>query len=104
MKKIYPFVMLAVGAFFGVAARLLDIYTQNLGNIFSEMSIWILICVWITLKANSMCACFYVLYRHVGGLLYYSGVNPWILLYAVYNWLVSVYPFNPVNGMCNILC
>ena len=43
MKKIYPFVMLAVGAFFGVAARLLDIYTQNLGIIFSEMSIWILI-------------------------------------------------------------
>ena len=56
MKKIYPFVMLAVGAFFGVAARLLDIYTKNLGNIFSEMSIWILICVWITLKANSRAA------------------------------------------------
>lgn len=34
--------MLLIGLCLGVASRLLDIYTQNLGNIFSQMAIWIL--------------------------------------------------------------
>ena len=35
--------MFGVGLIFGVISRLLDIYTQNLGDIFSQMAIWILI-------------------------------------------------------------
>ena len=34
--------MFLIGLCLGVASRLLDIYTQNLGNIFSQMAIWIL--------------------------------------------------------------
>ena len=34
--------MFAIGLLLGVISRLLDIYTENLGNIFSQMSIWIL--------------------------------------------------------------
>lgn len=37
-----PISMFIIGLCLGVASRLLDIYTQNLGNIFSEMAIWIL--------------------------------------------------------------
>ncbi len=37
-----PISMFLIGLCLGVASRLLDIYTQNLGNIFSEMAIWIL--------------------------------------------------------------
>ncbi|WP_409967761.1 DUF6518 family protein [Bengtsoniella intestinalis] len=37
-----PISMLLIGLCLGVASRLLDIYTQNLGNIFSQMAIWIL--------------------------------------------------------------
>jgi len=35
--------MFLCGLFLGTISRLLDIYTQNLGNIFSQMAIWILI-------------------------------------------------------------
>lgn len=37
-----PMLMLLVGAVLGVVSKLLDIYTSNLGNVFSQMSIWIL--------------------------------------------------------------
>ena len=37
-----PISMFLIGLCLGVASRLLDIYTQNLGNIFSQMAIWIL--------------------------------------------------------------
>lgn len=43
MRKILnPLPMFFIGALLGVASKLFDIYTQNLGNMFSEMSIWIL--------------------------------------------------------------
>lgn len=35
--------MFLFGAVLGVVSKLLDIHTQNLGNIFSQMSIWILL-------------------------------------------------------------
>lgn len=38
-----PIVMFTVGLGLGAASRLLDIYTQNLGEIFSQMAIWILL-------------------------------------------------------------
>ena len=38
-----PLSMLAAGLFLGIAARLFDIYFQNLGEIFSQMAIWILL-------------------------------------------------------------
>lgn len=40
---LYPFLMFFFGAALGVVSKLLDIYTSNLGNIFSQMSIWILL-------------------------------------------------------------
>lgn len=38
-----PPVMFVIGLVLGIVSRLLDIYTQNLGEIFSQMAIWILI-------------------------------------------------------------
>ena len=38
-----PILMFLLGAVLGVASKVLDIHTQNLGNIFSQMSIWILL-------------------------------------------------------------
>lgn len=46
MKKhsfISPVWMFLLGAGLGVLSKILDIYTSNLGNIFSQMSIWILL-------------------------------------------------------------
>lgn len=45
--------MFIAGLILGTVSRLLDIYTQNLGNIFSEMAIWILICVLISIYSKS---------------------------------------------------
>lgn len=55
MKKMIlnPVGMFLIGLFLGVISRLLDIYTENLGNIFSQMAIWILFGVLISIYSSS---------------------------------------------------
>ena len=48
-----PITMLLLGLGLGIISRLLDIYTQNLGNIFSQMAIWILFGVWISIYSDT---------------------------------------------------
>lgn len=48
-----PVSMFIIGLFLGVISRLFDIYTENLGNIFSQMSIWILFGVLISIYSNT---------------------------------------------------
>jgi len=44
MKRriVNPLSMLCFGLAIGAAARLLDIFTTNLGEVFSQMAVWIL--------------------------------------------------------------
>lgn len=55
LKKIVlnPIGMFAIGLFLGIISRLLDIYTSNLGNMFSQMAIWILFGVLISVYSSS---------------------------------------------------
>lgn len=54
MKKLLnPFMMFIIGLILGVISRLLDIYTKNLGNIFSELAIWVLIGVLISINSET---------------------------------------------------
>lgn len=55
MKRIVlnPISMFFIGLILGIVSRLLDIYTQNLGNIFSQMAIWILFGVLISIYSSS---------------------------------------------------
>ncbi len=55
MKRIIlnPVSMFISGLLLGVVSRLLDIYTQNLGNIFSQMAIWILIGTLIAIYSDT---------------------------------------------------
>ena len=54
MKKLLnPLCMFILGLILGVISRLLDIYTTNLGNIFSQMAIWILFGVLISIYSSS---------------------------------------------------
>lgn len=55
MKKyvLNPISLFVIGLALGVAARLLDIYTQNLGNMFSQMAIWILFGVLISIYSET---------------------------------------------------
>lgn len=55
MKKyiLNPISMFIIGLVLGVVSRLLDIYTQNLGNVFSQMAIWILFGVLISVYSKT---------------------------------------------------
>ena len=48
-----PIAMFLIGLLLGVVSRLLDIFTDNLGNIFSQMAIWILFGVLISIYSSS---------------------------------------------------
>ena len=48
-----PIGMFLIGLLLGVVSRLLDIFTDNLGNIFSQMAIWILFGVLISIHSSS---------------------------------------------------
>lgn len=52
-KILNPITMLAAGLLLGAGSRLLDIYTQNLGNIFSQMAIWILLGTLISIYSET---------------------------------------------------
>ena len=41
---IYSMGIMACGLITGVGVKLMDIYTAHLGNIFSQMSVWIFLC------------------------------------------------------------
>ena len=55
MKKyiLNPISMFLIGLILGVICRLLDIYTQNLGNILSQMAIWILFGILISIYSKT---------------------------------------------------
>lgn len=55
MRKILlnPFAMFIIGLCAGVLSRLLDIYTQNLGEIFSQMAVWILFGTLISIYSHT---------------------------------------------------
>lgn len=55
LKKVIlnPISMFVIGLVLGIISRLLDIYTSNIGNIFSQMAIWILLGVLISIYSSS---------------------------------------------------
>ena len=48
-----PFSMLCLGLAIGAAARLLDIFTVNLGEVFSQMAVWILMGTLISIYSRT---------------------------------------------------
>ena len=48
-----PFAMFLLGLCAGILARLLDIYTQNLGEILSQMAVWILLGTLISIYSET---------------------------------------------------
>lgn len=71
-----PIGMFASGLLLGIISRLLDIYTQNLGNIFSQMAVWILLGTLISIYSSTKeKAMFNILLFYMGMLLtYYTTV------------------------------
>ena len=84
MKKyiLNPISMFVIGLALGVLSRLLDIHTQNLGNIFSRMTIWILSGVLISIYSSSKKSdgeCVYILHWYVAWMAKEKGIFPKII-------------------------
>ncbi len=80
-----PAPMFAAGLFLGIAARLFDIYCQTLGEIFSQMSIWILLGTLIAIYSPTKKAAMRNIFPFcMGMLLTYYGVA--MLTHGVYGW------------------
>lgn len=76
MKRILkPHIIFIIGLSLGVISRLLDIYTSNLGNVFSQMAIWILMGTLISIYSkNKKQAVINVLALCIGMLITYYSV------------------------------
>ena len=86
MKKILlnPVGMLVSGLLLGVISRLLDIYTTNLGNVFSQLAIWILLGVLISIYSPTQKkAMFHIFLFCIGMLVAYYGTA--VLTNGVYS-------------------
>ena len=86
MKKylLNPVSMAVSGLLLGFVSRLLDIYTQNLANIFSELSVWILLGVLISVFSDTRKAAMMNIFPFCVGMLitYYLTA---VLTKGVYN-------------------
>lgn len=49
---LHTILIAGAGVLLGVIAKLLDIYTSNLGHIFSQMSVWIFLCTVISVLSS----------------------------------------------------
>ena len=67
--------MLLTGLVLGVIARLLDLYTTNLGNIFSQLAVWILLGTVISIYSATPRAAMYNIFPFCLGMLltYYAA-------------------------------
>lgn len=92
LKKnmVISFTLFLLGAILGIVSKILDIYTTNVGNIFSELSIWILFGVIISVysKKSSQASC--SVFSFCIGML--------ITYYATAELTNSVYSMNFIYG------
>ena len=80
-----PLSMLLAGLILGIAARLFDIYFQNLGEIFSQMAIWILLGTLIAIYSPTKRAAMENIFPFCMGMLatYYVAA---VVTHGVYGW------------------
>lgn len=99
---IHTAIITCLGLIVGVVIKLFDIYTTNLGNIFSQVSVWIFLCTLISIYSNTaMRAAVNVFGFCVGMLLtYYITAEMTASVYSltfVYGWAIFAL-FSPLMG------
>lgn len=80
-----PLSMLLAGLILGITARLLDIFCQNLGEIFSQMAIWILMGTLIAIYSPTRKAAMGNIFPFCMGMLVTYYVTA-ALTHGVYGW------------------
>ena len=98
-----PAAMLLAGLLAGAASRLLDLYTTNLGNIFSQLAVWILLGVLISIysstKRAAMCNvfpfCMGMLLTYYGAAVVTDGVysGTYIAAWTIFALFSPVFAF-----------
>lgn len=126
MKKIIcnSLSMFILGLFLGIISRLLDIYTTNLGNMFSELAIWILLGTLISIYSKSkkeamlkvllfclgMLITYYVTAFITSGVYNKTFITGWILfaflspIFAYFTWMTKEQGLFPkIISVCIVL-
>ena len=83
--------LLCVGLAAGVGIKLLDIFTQNLGNVFSQLSVWVFLCPLIAAGSRSPLRAGVYVFLFAAGMLvsYYLTAHLTGSVYAaafIYGW------------------
>jgi hypothetical protein len=90
------------GLVLGVITKLLDIYTTNLGNIFSQMSVWIFLCTLIAIYSSTAERAAVNVFGFCAGMLiaYYITAELTASFYStlfIYGWILFAL-FSPLMG------
>lgn len=93
-----------VGLVLGMIIKLLDIYTTNLGNIFSQMSVWIFLCTLIAIYSSTAKRAAVNVFGFCAGMLitYYITAKLTASVYStlfIYGWAIFAL-FSPLMGFC----
>ena len=97
-------IIACLGLMTGALIKLLDIYTTNLGNIFSQVSVWIFLCTLISVYSNSAIRAAVNVFGFCMGMLltYYITAEMTASVYSltfVYGWTIFAL-FSPLMGFC----
>ena len=97
-------IITCLGLITGVLIKLLDIYTTNIGNIFSQVSVWIFLCTLISVYSNSAIRAAVNVFGFCMGMLltYYITAEMTASVYSltfVYGWTIFAL-FSPLMGFC----
>ena len=100
----YTILIAGAGVLLGVATKLLDIYTSNLGNIFSQMSVWIFLCTVISVLSRTPLRAAVNVFSFCMGMLpaYYLTAELTSSVYSmsfIYGWTVFAL-LTPVLAFC----
>lgn len=104
LKKyiVIAFALFLLGSILGIVSKVLDIYTTNIGNMFSELSIWILFGVLISIYSKKPIQASYNVFSFCIGMLltYYITaelINSVYSLTFIWGWVIFSL-FSPLLG------
>ena len=95
-KILNPISMFIIGAVLGIFSKLFDIYSEILGNIFSEFSIWILLGTLISIYSDTKKKAMLNIFPFCIGML--------LMYYLIAEFTNSVYGFSFIKGWTIFAC